>query len=226
MHHYQNAIAADVDKVHVLQLAAQRTSRQHRGTSSSFKKQLRSLNKRIDKNIRQLCEWHAVSGDISPLVYDVAELSADSLLEHGCTLPWLTLYQAGSALGHRITDAQQRVQRCSEEQEIIEREAVDTVLFYTHQLTAVQTAIQTRQVAASADLASPVSASLPAQPEASTTAQGGAEQTALGAKTLSQLCKEFRPVMHQHHMAGQLHVLHEYQHDCEHLLSRMRCVSS
>ena len=117
---------------------------------------------------------------------------------------------AGSALQRRITDAQQHDQRCSEEQEIIQREAADVVLFYTHQLTAVQTATQTRQVAASTDLASDISASLPAQPDASTTVQGGAEQTTSGAKTLSQLCKEFRPeVVQQRHMAGQLHVLHE-----------------
>ena len=152
VHHYQNAIAADIDTAHVLQLAAQRTSRHHRGTNSSFKKQLNSLHKRIDKSNCQLRQWHLVSGDIGEMQHVAAHLSAQSLLEHGCSRPWLTLYQAGSSLQHRIADAQQRMQRYSEEQASIRKEAADAIIFYTHQLQAVEAAVQARQVTASTRL--------------------------------------------------------------------------
>ena len=204
VHHFQNAIAADVDKVHVLQLAAQRTSRQNRSTSSSFKKQVRSAHTRIDKSISQLQQWHAVSGDIGAVPYDPALLSADAMLQHGWVVPWLTPYQSGSALQLRIADVQQQVQRCIEEQDMIKRETADAVLFYQHQEEAVQAAIQKRALAAV-----------------------DAAEDVLPQQDFSSLCAEFRPeVVQEHHVAGQLHVLYEYQQRCQQLLLEMESLSS
>ena len=117
--------------------------------------------------------------------------------------------------------------RCVEEQDIIKREAADAVLFYKHQLQAAQTAIQARQVILSTDQASDVNASLHAQTETSTSEEASAGYTVPLASNLSQLCQEFRPeVVQQHHVAGQLHVLHDYQHQCQQLLLQMEAVSS
>ena len=147
MHRLHNSIAADIDRLHVMTLSAQRTSRQHRGTSSSYKVRIRATHKAIDKSILQLQHWHEVSGDIGHIAYEPAALSRATIEEQGWALPWLTGQQSESAMQHRITDAQQRMQRCEEEQSIVVREVTDAITFYEHQLHGVQTAIRSRQAA-------------------------------------------------------------------------------
>ena len=125
------------------------------------------------------------------------------MLQHGWVVPWLTPYQSGSALQLRIAEAQQNVQRCLEEQDIIKRETADAVLFYQRQEEAVQAAIQRRALAA----------------------VDAAEKT-LPQQDFSSLCVEFRPeVVQEHYVAGQLHVLYEYQQRCQQLRMEMESLS-
>ena len=140
----QRNIAADLDDLHVSKLAADRTSRQHRSTSSSLKKQARATCIRLEKSVQQLQEWHVVSGDIGSVPYDAAVLSVADMEQQAWVVPCFTCSPNQSALHDQVVDLQQRIVRCQEEVHIV-RETQDAVAFYTQQLGTLTAAIEARE---------------------------------------------------------------------------------
>ena len=139
------SIAADPHSLHVAKLTTERTSRQHRSTSSSLKKQSRATRIRLKKSILLLRQWHAVAGDIGNLLYDPALLSVADIEQKDWVLPWCTCNPGQFALHDQVVDLEHRIQRCREEQCIVVREADDAVTFYCHQLDSIQAAKLVRE---------------------------------------------------------------------------------
>ena len=201
VHRLQNSIAAEVDQLHVLKLSAEQTSRQNRGTSSSFKRQVRATRIRIEKSIMQLQHWHVVSGDIGSVTYDPSLLTVANMEEQNWSVPWYTNGLAQSALQEQITDVQQRIVRCSEEQDIVAREAKDAVAFYQHKVQSLQTAIQAREASEHPVISSPA------------------------WQSFSQSLMDSSPeLVEREYVAGQLHVLQEQKQISQHLLMQMQSV--
>ncbi|DBA66246.1 TPA: hypothetical protein ACH3X2_002506 [Trebouxia sp. C0005] len=138
----QRNIAADLDALHVPKLAADRTSRQHRSTSSSLMKQARAPRILLEKSVQQLQEWHIVSGDIGPVPHDSAALSVADMEQQGWVVPCFTCSLNQSALHDQVVDMQQRVVRCQEEVQIVVRETQDAAAFYTQQLGTLIAAVE------------------------------------------------------------------------------------
>ena len=133
--------AVSADSAHVSKLAADRTSRQHRSTTSSLTKQTRAERVRLAKGVEQLQQWHAIAGDSGQALYDPALLPAAQLEQRDWVVPWLTSNQSSSALQRQMLDMQQRIEHCTEEEVIIMREAKDAATFYTHHQEALAAAI-------------------------------------------------------------------------------------
>ena len=140
----QGSIAADLDALHVSKLAADRTSRQHRSTSSSLKKHARATRIRLEKSIQQLQEWHAVPGDIGHVPYDPTVLSVAVMEQQNWMFPWFTCSPSQSIMHSQIVDLQ-RILPCSEEERIVVRQTEDAVAFHSQQLETLKAAIEARE---------------------------------------------------------------------------------
>ncbi|KAL0038483.1 hypothetical protein WJX77_007988 [Trebouxia sp. C0004] len=192
-------ITADLDSLHVAKLTADRTSRQHRSTSSSLKKQSRATRIRLDKSILLLQQWHAVSGDIGNVLYDPALLSVADMEQKDWVLPWFTCNHSQSALHDQIVDLQHHIQQCKEEQCIVARETDDAITFYSHQLDSIQAAILVREGGCLDEGTSHVV-------EYMSALYGNADSQAVG----------------QQYLQGQMHVLQYTRDRCQLLLGGMQ----
>ena len=189
----QRNIAADLDALHVSKLAADRTSRQHRSTSSSLKKQARATRIRLEKSVQQLQEWHVVSGDIGSVPYDPAVLSVADMDQQGWVVPWFTCSPNQSALHDQVVDLQQRIVRCQEEVHIVVRETEDAVAFYTQQLGTLTAAIEAREA-------------------------GGLAIATTALQTLSNVVSTDDSETADQYNKGQLYILHCKEARCQRLL--------
>jgi len=191
----QRNIAVDLDALHVSKQQPEepddRTSRQHRSTSSSLKNEARATRIRLEKSVQQLQEWHAVSGDIGSVPYDPAVMSVADMEQQAWVVPWFACSPNQSALHDQVVDLQQRIVRCQEEVHIVVRETQDAVAFYTQQLGTLTAAIEAREA-------------------------GGLATPAL--QTLSNVVSTEDSETADQYNKGQLYILHCKEARCQRLL--------
>ena len=79
VHMLQSKIAAELDWLRWAKLAVSRTPRQHRGTSSSILRTMRSVNAKVRTAVHKLQDWNAVSGDIGHVPYAPQSILLDNM---------------------------------------------------------------------------------------------------------------------------------------------------
>lgn len=135
---------------HALRREFRNTPFRERQSSVHVRKSMASLLTKAKHVIEELQAWHAAPGP-NQLHYDPAALDASSLLS-GDVLPWQRESVSANLLTVKAAELKQlneHRQRCSEEVQIVEREAGDMLAFYEHyerQLTLQVSILQTAVV--------------------------------------------------------------------------------
>lgn len=138
-----SAIAARFLDHYALRRQFDTAAYRERSSLKGLRRQMGAIVSKIGDDIVQLQRWHAAPGEYHGPSYDPQQLDAAGLIASD-TLPWQRQTAQVSLLARKVAaleEQEERSKRCSEELQIIRREARDMHLFYRYYMEQVRQAI-------------------------------------------------------------------------------------